>query len=211
MSSSYCRLSSTWLFGVFDGHAGNTCARHVAARLFDYVCATALATHTQQTPSSADNVQGEKIERLLRDHRARLAQIDMRKHEHAVGEFARRFAEAGHDVSSVVVALQVCVCNEVRTGCQAAFVALDDDLSLAAKLPSAIDADLRAVESGCCACVAHVHGRDVHIANIGDSQAILGVYRSPSEIVKHAGSPTYRHAERERSMDSAAIIAQTHC
>lgn len=44
-AAALCAPSNAWLFGVFDGHGGHTCARHVAARLFDYVCAAALNKH----------------------------------------------------------------------------------------------------------------------------------------------------------------------
>ncbi|VDM73415.1 unnamed protein product [Strongylus vulgaris] len=37
--------SNAFLFGVFDGHGGQSCSRHVSVSLFPYICASVLQKH----------------------------------------------------------------------------------------------------------------------------------------------------------------------
>jgi len=44
-SSGKCISSDAYIFGLFDGHGGATCARHACTRLYDYICASVLEKH----------------------------------------------------------------------------------------------------------------------------------------------------------------------
>ncbi|KAK6011658.1 hypothetical protein OSTOST_23249, partial [Ostertagia ostertagi] len=50
-SAAKCLSSNAFLFGVFDGHGGQSCSRHVSVTLFPYICASVLKKHEIQSLS----------------------------------------------------------------------------------------------------------------------------------------------------------------
>ncbi len=69
--------------------------------------------------------------------------------------------------------------SDIPTALRNAFKRLDNYISLEAQVdfgvPFARFTPLRVALSGCTACVAHVDWEDLHVANLGDSRAVLGV------------------------------------
>jgi len=173
-SSAKCLSSNACYFGVFDGHAGASCSRHVSARLFDYMCSSVLEKH---------EITSYPIQKRLRwlfssgDHR--LPHYIKEQHQKNVERYFENF-KSNPDLTTV------------RKAIQAAFVALDDDISSGA-LPDAsgkvdrIGANIAA--AGSCAIVAHIRRRHLHVANIGDSAAVLGVHQHNSMTARQLSRP----------------------
>lgn len=84
-SAAKCLSSNAHLFGVFDGHGGGACARHVSTRLFDYICASVLEKHTlAQIPLN------ERIQWLFSSADVKLPSFIRDKHDFNVREFYDR-------------------------------------------------------------------------------------------------------------------------
>uniref|UniRef100_A0A3Q3E0S6 Si:ch211-15p9.2 n=1 Tax=Hippocampus comes TaxID=109280 RepID=A0A3Q3E0S6_HIPCM len=164
-----CRSSATclWegggvLFGVFDGHGGPACARAVSRRLFYYIAVATLPLAALAELERAVD-EGRAVPPLLewlkhpRDHRGpdggRVAFQSLRNY------WQERLDGDDDDDDD----------QQVNAN---AFRRLDYDLSVEAQVhPS----PLRVALSGCTACVAHVQDGILHVANLGDSRAVLGV------------------------------------
>ncbi|VDO08694.1 unnamed protein product, partial [Haemonchus placei] len=140
MSSVHLGLSSNaYLFGVFDGHGGQSCSRHVSVSLFPYICASVL-----------------------------------RKHEHTFRKYV-----------------------SVREALKLAFEMCDEDLCRAALPDNRGQLDRQGIivtsneprlsvmtaASGSCATLAHVRKRNLHVANVGDSAAVLGVVNPNGSVI----------------------------
>ncbi|XP_042262321.1 pyruvate dehydrogenase [acetyl-transferring]-phosphatase 1, mitochondrial-like [Thunnus maccoyii] len=173
------------LFGVFDGHAGAACAHAVSQRLFYYIAVAALPLRTLA-----------ELERAVEEERAVPPLLEWHKHPqdhscpdggatsfHSLRNYWQERLEGedeedeeddqdGGRLSSALVN---------------AFRRLDYDLSVEAQvhlsasssrrvsLPGEASSPLRVALSGCTACVAHVSNGVLHVANLGDSRAVLGV------------------------------------
>ncbi|MFH4981145.1 hypothetical protein AB6A40_007854 [Gnathostoma spinigerum] len=183
-AAAKCLSSNAYLFGVFDGHGGGACGRHVSVRLYDYICAAVLQKHTvRELPLK------ERLRWLFSSVDRNLPTVFKNVHEQNVENFHR------HVVSNANV-------TNVRKSLQAAFCALDEDISRGAKpvnkpgcanknIEEQVDGkkmehfDLRKTDfermslnvamSGSCALVAHIREDHLHVANVGDSCAVLGV------------------------------------
>ncbi|XP_078139891.1 pyruvate dehydrogenase [acetyl-transferring]-phosphatase 1, mitochondrial [Centroberyx gerrardi] len=177
-SSATCLPGDGLLFGVFDGHAGPACAQAVSQRLFYYIAVATLSLRTLA-----------ELEQAVEEERAVPPLLEWHKHpqDHSCPDGGQisfhslrtywqerldlEEEEDGRRVSSALVN---------------AFSRLDNDLSLEAQvhlsirgsLPGeawSLSSPLRVALSGCTACVAHVSGGVLHVANLGDSRAVLGV------------------------------------
>ncbi|KAL3110223.1 hypothetical protein niasHT_015826 [Heterodera trifolii] len=160
-SASKCLSSNAFLFGIFDGHGGAACARHVCTRLFDYICCSGLDKHrVVQIPV------GEQIHWLGANAPHSLPQEKDDAHLRNVREYHRKFRSG------------VSPATTVRSSLQAAFLALDDDLSKGAMPDQSgriCRMSVNVAASGSCALVVHVRKNNLHVANVGDSSAVLGV------------------------------------
>ncbi|XP_035488005.2 pyruvate dehydrogenase [acetyl-transferring]-phosphatase 1, mitochondrial-like isoform X2 [Scophthalmus maximus] len=188
-----CRSSATCLpgcdgvlLGVFDGHAGPACANTVSQRLFYYIAVAMLPLRVLA-----------EIELAVEEERAVPPLLEWYKHPqdhncpdggtisfHSLRNYWQERLEdkdledeeeEGDRVTSALVN---------------AFRRLDYDLSVEAQvylsmssprrpsLPgeaSSMSSPLRVALSGCTACVAYVSNGVLHVANLGDSRAVLGV------------------------------------
>ncbi|KAM9361741.1 pyruvate dehydrogenase [acetyl-transferring]-phosphatase 1, mitochondrial-like [Symphorus nematophorus] len=172
------------LFGVFDGHAGTACAHAVSQRLFYYIAVAMLPLRTLA-----------ELERAVEEERAVPPLLEWHKHpqDHSCPDggamsfdslrnyWQERLEdedEEDEDSGRVTLALVN------------AFRRLDYDLSVEAQvhlsmssprrvsLPGeafSLSSPLRVALSGSTACVVHVSGGVLHVANLGDSRAVLGV------------------------------------
>lgn len=102
-----CVPSSAWLFGVFDGHGGASCSRHVAGRLFDYVCASVLRKHLDP---GAQMALEQRFQLLFSSADSRLPEFFREQHRFNVHNFHRSFL-ASTEMSTVRKALQGSDCS----------------------------------------------------------------------------------------------------
>ncbi|XP_051932054.1 pyruvate dehydrogenase [acetyl-transferring]-phosphatase 1, mitochondrial-like isoform X2 [Hippocampus zosterae] len=189
-----CRSSATclWegggvLFGVFDGHGGPACARAVSRRLFYYIAVATLPLATLAELERAVD-EGRAVPPLLewlkhpRDHRGpnggRVAFQSLRNY------WQERLDGNGDDGDD-----DQQDDSRLRCALENAFRRLDYDLSVEAQVHASAcsqrgrspaeesngPSPLRVALSGCTACVAHVQDGILHVANLGDSRAVLGV------------------------------------
>ncbi|XP_056293884.1 pyruvate dehydrogenase [acetyl-transferring]-phosphatase 1, mitochondrial-like isoform X2 [Pseudoliparis swirei] len=178
------------LFGVFDGHAGTSCARAVSQRLFYYIAVATLPLRTLA-----------EIERAVEEERAVPPLLEWHKHpqdHNGTGGGATSFRSLRNYWQERLQGEEEEE-EEEEDGCRVtsalvgAFRRLDYDLSVEAQVhlsmcssrrpslpgetssPSSPPSPLRVALSGCTACVAHVSKGVLHVANLGDSRAVLGV------------------------------------
>ncbi|XP_075995040.1 pyruvate dehydrogenase [acetyl-transferring]-phosphatase 1, mitochondrial-like [Genypterus blacodes] len=182
-SSATCLPGGGVLFGVFDGHAGAACAQAVSQRLFYYITVATLPLKTLV-----------EVERAVDEERAIPPLLEWHKHpqdhcSHDGGEISflslrnywqERLEEVQEEEEG----------SRVASALVDAFCRLDYDLSVEAQVhlslsslrraslpgePSSLASPLQVALSGSTACVAHISNGILHVANLGDSRAILGV------------------------------------
>ncbi|XP_068450632.1 pyruvate dehydrogenase [acetyl-transferring]-phosphatase 1, mitochondrial-like [Clinocottus analis] len=177
------------LFGVFDGHAGTSCARAVSQRLFYYIAVATLPLRTLA-----------EIERAVEEERAVTPLLEWHKHPqdhngtdggeasfHSLRNYWQERLEGEEEEEEEEEEEQGCRLTSALVN---AFCRLDYDLSVEAQVHLSMSSPrrvslsgealspssaLRVALSGCTACVAHVSKGVLHLANLGDSRAVLGV------------------------------------
>uniref|UniRef100_A0A158P953 PPM-type phosphatase domain-containing protein n=1 Tax=Angiostrongylus cantonensis TaxID=6313 RepID=A0A158P953_ANGCA len=242
-SAAKCLSSDAFLFGVFDGHGGPACSRHVSTSLFPYICASVLQKHETRTIplenrlewifGSADphlpnlfmlvnwivlafkhgehsclsqNFQSEQGS-PYRYISIQLSCFTCFLFEAVVQQLSKLFNQVLLVSNCVSKILQRIICSVelpivdfiVREALKFAFETCDEDLCRAALPDSKGHFDKLAVmtaASGSCATLAHVRGRNLHVANVGDGAAVLGV-------VHANGSVTARHLSHAHCVDNA--------
>jgi pyruvate dehydrogenase phosphatase len=173
-SSAKCLSSNAHLFGVFDGHAGAACSRHTSTRLYDYTSAAVLDKHVV-----AIIPLNERLQWIFASADHRLPSAINESHERHLLQFQEKF-KRNPDLRTV------------RKALQAAFVALDEDFSNCAMPDMSgqvcrLSANVAA--SGSCALVAHIRRSHLHVANVGDSAAVLGVSHSNAIVPRSLSRP----------------------
>ncbi|GCC35118.1 pyruvate dehydrogenase [acetyl-transferring]-phosphatase 1, mitochondrial [Chiloscyllium punctatum] len=169
-SAASCLQSRGMLLGVFDGHAGCACAQAISERLLYYIAVSLLPRKTLI-----------EIEDAVENERPVLPILHWHKHpnDYVSRETGRLY------FTSLRTYWQECIdlADEEKLDTSAAlkhaFNRLDSDISLEAQIeasnPYTNYTALRVALSGSTACVAHIDGTDMHVANAGDSRAVLGV------------------------------------
>lgn len=165
-----CLKTPGMMFGVFDGHGGTACAQAVSERLFDYIAVSLLPHHILENCSHAlktdatpfDLLEWYRHESDYTNHE--LASVYARSLEHYIDE---SLSSIDLEEFDMVNALEV------------AALRLDADIGheVFAGASNGSHANLECLEaafSGCTACVVHIDGPHLHVANIGDSRAVLG-------------------------------------
>ncbi|XP_045080017.1 pyruvate dehydrogenase [acetyl-transferring]-phosphatase 1, mitochondrial [Coregonus clupeaformis] len=169
-SAATCLQSRGMLFGVFDGHAGYACAQAVSERLFYYIAVTLLPVKTLRD-----------IEDAVENERPVLPMLQWHKHpnDHTSTDSGKLYFNSLRTYWQERIDLEEDEDRYVQTALMNAFKRLDNDISLEAQVdfgdPFSHFTPLRVALSGCTACVVHVDGNDLHVANLGDSRAVLGV------------------------------------
>ncbi|KJH41094.1 protein phosphatase 2C [Dictyocaulus viviparus] len=194
-SAAKCLSSNAFLFGVFDGHGGPSCSRHISTSLFPYICASVLQKHeVKSLPLD------HRLEWIFSSADAHLPNLFIETHLENILACHKAFIE-NKDLCTVRDALKF------------AFESCDEDLCRAA-LPDSkghIDrqekqfllkptkASVMTAASGSCATLAHVRGQNLHVANVGDGAAVLGV-------VHANGSVTARQLSRAHCIDNVEEV-----
>ncbi|XP_039550526.1 pyruvate dehydrogenase [acetyl-transferring]-phosphatase 1, mitochondrial [Pimephales promelas] len=169
-SAATCLQSRGMLFGVFDGHAGSACAQAVSERLFYYIAVSLLPLKTLID-----------IEEAVENERPVLPVLQWHKHpnDYVSTDAGKLYFNSLRTYWQERIDLHEDDDNDIQTALRSAFKRLDNDISLEAQVdlgvPFSHFIPLRVALSGCTACVAHVDQEDLHVANLGDSRAVLGV------------------------------------
>ncbi len=158
------------MFAVFDGHGGIACAQTVSERLFDYIAVSLLPHNKLEQYSHA--MKTDSPMELLGPH-------------HNISDYTSDGMSLLYRSSLqrfVVETLSTSDLDDVEPdeilaeALKMAFKRMDNDMSVEC-LPvnGALNLDTLDVGlSGSCACVAHIEHLDIHIANIGDTRAVIG-------------------------------------
>lgn len=158
-SEASCLFTKGSLFGVFDGHAGPSCAQIICKRLLRYIAASLI-------PPA---VLKERIEAGAESHSF------LQCHNDAV-DFVPE-VNAIYEKSFAKYARGLCYENasdfQISLALQNAFLRLDEDIGAEA-LEHKSHRTLSVAMSGAVACVAHIDGVNLHIASTGDCSAVLG-------------------------------------
>uniref|UniRef100_A0A8C8R9U6 Pyruvate dehyrogenase phosphatase catalytic subunit 2 n=1 Tax=Pelusios castaneus TaxID=367368 RepID=A0A8C8R9U6_9SAUR len=168
-SVATCLQTKGMMFGVFDGHAGYACAQSVSQRLFYYI---AVSLMSQQTL--------EEIEFAMECMKPVLPILQWYKHPNDMyREVASLYLDHLRVYWQGLLNLDIELGFTVEEALIYAFKRLDSDISLEAQAPLEDEVmrntALQVAFSGATACVAHVESVHLHIANVGDCRAILGV------------------------------------
>lgn len=158
-------LAGGLLFGVFDGHAGPSCAQIIAKRLLRYIGMSKVPTNALRQQL----LDGARSDSFLRCHNDKVDFVnDLRDiYEQSFSKFAHELCHADDDGGGGGEHKQLSAAIE------AAFLRMDDDISDEALRIT--DARTMAVAmSGAVACVAHIDGAQLHVASTGDCSAVLG-------------------------------------
>nr|XP_006639780.1 PREDICTED: pyruvate dehydrogenase [acetyl-transferring]-phosphatase 1, mitochondrial-like [Lepisosteus oculatus]XP_015220557.1 PREDICTED: pyruvate dehydrogenase [acetyl-transferring]-phosphatase 1, mitochondrial-like [Lepisosteus oculatus]XP_015220558.1 PREDICTED: pyruvate dehydrogenase [acetyl-transferring]-phosphatase 1, mitochondrial-like [Lepisosteus oculatus]XP_015220559.1 PREDICTED: pyruvate dehydrogenase [acetyl-transferring]-phosphatase 1, mitochondrial-like [Lepisosteus oculatus] len=170
-SAATCLQSRGMLFGVFDGHAGYACAQAVSERLFYYIAVSLLPLKTLMD-----------IEEAVENERPVFPVLQWHKHpnDYVSTDAGKLYFSSLRTYWQELIELHAGEHHkDIGAALVGAFQRLDSDISLEAQVelgdPLSHYTPLRVAISGCTACVAHVDGLDLHVANLGDSRAVLGV------------------------------------
>ncbi|XP_034544090.1 pyruvate dehydrogenase [acetyl-transferring]-phosphatase 1, mitochondrial-like [Notolabrus celidotus] len=181
------------LFGVFDGHAGLACAHTVCQRLFYYIAVATLPLRMLA-----------ELERAVEEERAVPPLLEWHKYPqdhscpdggatsfHSLRNYWQERLEDEDEEEEEDDEDEDA--GKVTSALVNAFRRLDYDISVEAQvhlsmsshrrmsLPGeglSLSSPLRVALSGCTACVAHISNGVLHVANLGDSRAVLGVQES---------------------------------
>uniref|UniRef100_A0A915Q818 PPM-type phosphatase domain-containing protein n=1 Tax=Setaria digitata TaxID=48799 RepID=A0A915Q818_9BILA len=158
-AAAKCLSSEAFLFGVFDGHGGGACSRYISTRLFDYISSSALKQHVIAELPIKDRLQwfftnGDLLDEVYRE-----------KHLKNIEDFRKeRIGDSTMATIRKALELSFCACDGDLSA-----NALDEKHSELSKQYAGM------VMAGSCAVVAHIRGTNLHVANVGDSAAVLGV------------------------------------
>ncbi|MED6255833.1 hypothetical protein ATANTOWER_015634 [Ataeniobius toweri] len=185
-SSSTCLLGRGGvLFGVFDGHAGPSCAQAISQRLFYYITVAMLPLRMLQ-----------ELDRAVEEDRAVPPLLEWHKHPqdhscpdggtisfHSLRNYWQERLDEDEEEDKEDD-------GRVTSALMDAFQRLDYDMSVEAEVHLSLSSPrrvsipgeglsqsspLRVALSGSTACVIHISNGVLHVANLGDSRAVLGV------------------------------------
>eukprot|EP00079_Xenopus_tropicalis_P035247 XP_017949018.1 PREDICTED: pyruvate dehydrogenase [acetyl-transferring]-phosphatase 2, mitochondrial [Xenopus tropicalis] len=169
-SAATCLQTNGHLFGVFDGHAGSACAQSVSERLFYYIAVSLMSQKTLEDIEFAS----EHLKPMLP-----ILQWHKHKNDHLYREVASLYVDHLRVYWQELINLDNESGMSLEDAMVYAFQRLDSDISLEAQVPTNNEflrnLTLQVAFSGATACVSHIDGIHLHIANSGDCRAILGV------------------------------------
>lgn len=156
------------LLGVFDGHGGASCAQVLAKRLPHYVTASLLPP--EQLKKYLQSLHGGENINMLKEINDRVILVeDLNKLYHkSFLAFLNEMSQTKRKTSEF----------QMKEALENAFLRLDKDLSREALENVSEKINMKTLSvamSGAVACVAHIDGPHLHIANVGDCQSVLGI------------------------------------
>ncbi|CAJ0932538.1 unnamed protein product [Ranitomeya imitator] len=169
-SAATCLQTKGHMFGIFDGHAGSACAHSVSERLFYYIAVSLMSQDTLQEIESAT----ERMRPVLP-----IMQWHKHKNDYTYREIASLYVDHLRVYWQELIDLDNESGMSPADAMSYAFQRLDSDISLEAQVPAENEMvknlTLQIAFSGATACVSHIHGVNLHVANTGDCRAVLGV------------------------------------
>ncbi|NWH67246.1 PDP2 phosphatase, partial [Geococcyx californianus] len=170
-SAATCLQTKGMMFGVFDGHAGSACAQAVSERLLHYIAVSLMSRQTL-----------EEIELAVECMKPILPILQWHKHPNDIEyrEVTPQYFENLRVYWQHLLDLDAEPAFSLEEAMTFAFKRLDSDISLEVQAPQENELmrniSLQVAFSGATACVAHVDGIHLHVANTGDCRAVLGVH-----------------------------------
>lgn len=174
-SEARCKLTNGFLLGIFDGHGGNACAQVIAKRLFYYISASLIPTKILKKILAA-KMSNLELKNNLLEHFNDNVEL-MSELGQLYGENLLSFIKELSERSTTSLCPEMDF--QMELALENAFLALDRDISNEAlkKLDRRDAARVLSVAmSGSVAVVAHIDGPHLHVAGVGDCQAVLGVH-----------------------------------
>ncbi|XP_073972647.1 pyruvate dehydrogenase [acetyl-transferring]-phosphatase 2, mitochondrial-like isoform X2 [Rhodnius prolixus] len=167
MEDARAEASSTFtndiFFGVFDGHGGRSCAQVLAKRLLKYISATLLPNEELRKYATAMHDENVQLLRTFNDRYGFLQDLKT-LYDQKFKEYVNNLMDQS-DLQNL----------SVRRAMEIAFEHMDNDISEeAADDKTSGQRCLMVGMTGSVACVVHVNGLHLHVASVGDCQAILG-------------------------------------
>lgn len=153
------------LFGVFDGHGGAACAQVISKRLFKYISVGLLPNDLlKQYLLSLENDEFIQLMESYNDKFELIAELRT-----LYDQSFKNYVENLNRVRENF---------EMESILKKAFLSLDEDISNEALNTNQDQVNLQMISvalSGAVTCVAHIDGPHVHVASVGDCQAVLGI------------------------------------
>ncbi|VDN50169.1 unnamed protein product [Dracunculus medinensis] len=160
-SIAKCLHTNSYFFGIFDGHGSECCSRHVSVRLYDYLCASVLKKYSFNNLSDRDQLKW-----IFSSSDRDFSPSFRQRHAANLEKFIK------NDSMDTATMMKVI---------ENAFLAMDDDISNDALPDTNGNISRNRVKiavSGSCGIVAHLRKNHLHVANVGDSVAILGTLKN---------------------------------
>jgi len=165
-----CLLTTGMLFAVFDGHAGSACAEVVCQRLFQYVAAALLPYELlKEFAASMKDSNSQSQQNLLEMYNNEVIFSDELKqlHQQSFKKYVDMLVQSRQQEKEF----------QMEESLVNAFVTLDNHLSEEAQQTKNTIVHMDTVvtaATGSVACVVHVDGPHLHVAQAGDCQAVVG-------------------------------------
>ncbi|CAG5124116.1 unnamed protein product [Candidula unifasciata] len=193
------RSTEKFLFGVYDGHSGCACAQALKDRLFQYIAISLADTYRlNQLYHGGMEVAEDLVEFLPTSTKDEVSPDLASIH----WQSTLQFIQDSMDMYSLDTRVEEALTN--------AFLRLDQDISTEASFhpgDEGLSADLVHIAfSGAVGCVAFIDGLDLYVANVGDSQAVIGSHSSESESW-HATSVSNKH-DAENSAEVKRLFSR---
>ncbi|XP_049819658.1 pyruvate dehydrogenase [acetyl-transferring]-phosphatase 1, mitochondrial isoform X2 [Aethina tumida] len=192
-SEATCLQSKGFLVGVFDGHGGGACAQVIAKRLYYYITACLMPQE-----ALTRTIDRGTTPNLIESFNDKVQFVDDVRdlYSKSFWQFILDLAAKGNNQFEIPYVLEK------------AFLRLDEDLSReAVPDPSQVDVinikTMSVAMSGSVACVAHIDGPHLHLANVGDCAAVLGTLTDTDTWVASKLTTehnTFNQAEVDRIM-----------
>ncbi|XP_013189136.1 pyruvate dehydrogenase [acetyl-transferring]-phosphatase 1, mitochondrial [Amyelois transitella] len=189
-SEAQCKMTPGLLMGVYDGHGGPACAQVISKRLLNYVAAALLPADVLHK-----YIKEQPRESLLDTFNDRVELIEDLKvvYENSFNKYLLQLSEESNK-------------RDVGASLEQGIMQLDNDLSMEVLEPFLKDGylnqkTLSVAMSGAVTCVTHIDGPHLHVANVGDCNAVIGTKTEDNEwvakkITKEHNSENYDEIKR---------------
>ncbi|XP_063837908.1 pyruvate dehydrogenase [acetyl-transferring]-phosphatase 2, mitochondrial [Ostrinia nubilalis] len=172
-SEAQCKMTSGLLMGIFDGHGGPACAQVISKRLLNYVAAALLPLNDLKK-----YIRTEPKENLLDTYNDRVEIVEDLKimYENSFKEYLQELSNLPREGT------------DIRASLEQSIMKLDSDISKEViepfKKSGTINPKTLSVAlSGAVACLSHIDGPHLHVANVGDCNAVLGTLTEDNEWI----------------------------
>ncbi|KAK6627587.1 hypothetical protein RUM44_010065 [Polyplax serrata] len=168
-TEAHCIHNNGYLFGVFDGHGGGSCAQVVAKRLFHYI--TAFFLNHQQLLQLSESISSAPDNPLktLNFYNEKFEFVDVLRN---------LYTKSYHMFINELIESNATDNLSVENILERSFLRLDADISReATESVTNVAVHPKAVSvamSGAVSCVAYISGPHLYVASAGDCQAVVG-------------------------------------